>query len=128
MGESAIKPCAVSELADGLRERNLNVAWAVETVLRSESFFAESNIGNRVLGPAEYIVGAIRALELFDPPPSTLMLAEWSTKIGQSLFYPPNVFGWPGGRSWLSSPFLDSSRELCPCVGGWQNTQPGADR
>ena len=24
-------------------------------------------------------------------------------RLGQDLFYPPNVGGWPGGRSWLSS-------------------------
>ena len=23
--------------------------------------------------------------------------------MGQDLFYPPNVFGWPGGRNWLNS-------------------------
>jgi uncharacterized protein (DUF1800 family) len=55
------------------------------------------------MGPVEYIVGALRALEIVDPPPSTLLLAEWSAILGQDLFYPPNVFGWPGGRSWLTS-------------------------
>ena len=37
------------------------------------------------------------------PPPSTLVLADWSARLGQDLFYPPNVAGWPGGRSWLSA-------------------------
>src|SRR5262249_55574983 len=23
--------------------------------------------------------------------------------LGQDLFYPPNVFGWPGGRAWLTT-------------------------
>jgi len=53
--------------------------------------------------PVEYIVGSLRALEMLDPPPSTLLLAEWTTRMGQALFYPPNVFGWPGGRSWLTT-------------------------
>ncbi len=44
----------------------------------------------------------MRSLELFDPPPSTLLLAEWTRRLGQELFFPPNVGGWPGGRSWLS--------------------------
>jgi uncharacterized protein (DUF1800 family) len=51
----------------------------------------------------EFIIGAIRALAMLDPPPSTLLLAEWTGNLGQDLFYPPNVFGWPGGRSWLTS-------------------------
>ena len=28
---------------------------------------------------------------------------QWSARLGQDLFYPPNVFGWPGGRSWLTT-------------------------
>ena len=44
----------------------------------------------------------LRALERFTPPPSTLLLAEWTGRLGQELFFPPNVGGWPGGRGWLS--------------------------
>ncbi|HQU42304.1 MAG TPA: DUF1800 domain-containing protein [Pirellulales bacterium] len=103
MGEGVIEEPAIAELAAGLREHELNVGWAVETVLRSAAFFAEENIGNRVLGPAEYIVGAVRALGVFDPPPSTIVLAEWAAAMGQDLFEPPNVFGWSGGRAWINS-------------------------
>jgi uncharacterized protein (DUF1800 family) len=103
LGEKALKQPAVAELADGLRQHHLDIGWAVETVLRSQAFFAEENIGTRVLGPVEYVVGAARALELFDPPSSTLVLAEWTARLGQDLFHPPNVGGWPGGRSWLTT-------------------------
>ena len=103
MGEGVANDAAIDELAAGLREHDLSIAWAAETVLRSAAFFADENIGNRVLGPAEYIVGAVRALEMFDPPPSTIVLAEWTAALGQDLFEPPNVFGWPGGRSWINT-------------------------
>ncbi len=103
MGEGAVDAAAIKELADGLRQRNLDIGWAVETVLRSQAFFADKNIGKRVLSPVEYVVGAARALELFDPPSSTLVLAEWTARLGQDLFYPPNVGGWPGGRTWLTT-------------------------
>ncbi|HEX7378070.1 MAG TPA: DUF1800 domain-containing protein [Pirellulales bacterium] len=103
MGERVVDEAALAELAAGLREHELNISWAVETVLRSAAFFDVKNIGNRVLGPAEYIVGAVRALQLFNPPPSTIVLAEWMAALGQDLFEPPNVFGWAGGRSWLNT-------------------------
>jgi uncharacterized protein (DUF1800 family) len=103
MGEGAVDAVMIRALADGLRQRDLDVGWAVETVLRSRAFFAEGNLGRRGLGPVEFVVGAARALELFDPPPSTLILAEWAARLGQDLFYPPNVGGWPGGRSWLTT-------------------------
>ena len=98
-----MKAADLDALADGLRQRNLDIGWAVETVLRSQVFFADANLGDRVLSPVEYVIGAARALELFEPPCSTLMLAEWCSRLGQDLFYPPNVGGWPGGRSWLTT-------------------------
>lgn len=103
MGESACDELAVAELADVLAQNELNVGQAVERVLRSERFLAPSNIRTRVSGPAEHIVGTIRALELTDPPPSTLRLGEWSARMGQNVFYPPNVGGWNEGRTWLGS-------------------------
>jgi uncharacterized protein (DUF1800 family) len=89
-------------LAVGLREQRLNVGWAVGKILRSTAFFAERNIGGRILGPTEYVVSAARMLELFDPAPSMMVLADWIARLGQDLFYPPSVFGWLGGRNWIS--------------------------
>ena len=103
MGQGAVDKSALGELADGLRANHLDVGWAVSTVIRSRLFFAVPNLGTRVLGPVELITSAIHAFELLEPPPSTLVLADWSARLGQDLFNPPNVGGWPGGRFWLSA-------------------------
>jgi uncharacterized protein (DUF1800 family) len=100
-GETALPPEAVRDLMTEFHERHLDIGWAVGTILKSRAFFADANVGTRVLGPVEYVSGAARALEMFDPAPSTLALAEWSTRMGQELFEPPNVGGWPGGRAWI---------------------------
>jgi len=102
-GEPGVEAAALKTLADGLREHDLDVGWAVATILRSRAFFAGGNIGTRVLSPPEYVIGATNALGRTEPPPSTLVLADWLARLGQDLFYPPNVGGWPGGRAWLSS-------------------------
>jgi uncharacterized protein (DUF1800 family) len=102
-GEKGVPAEAAKELAAVLRERELDIGWAVETVLRSRLFFADANLRARVLSPVEFVVGSARALGLSDPPPSTLALADWSARIGQDLFEPPNVGGWPGGRAWVST-------------------------
>ncbi len=102
-GEGVVSEETIDELSRELASRDLDVGWAVETILRSEAFFASNNIGTRVLAPVEYVVGAVRAFEMFDPPPSTLVLSEWTARLGQDLFYPPNVFGWPGGREWITT-------------------------
>jgi uncharacterized protein (DUF1800 family) len=104
LGEKARKSADVDALAKGLRACDLDIAWAVETVVRSQLFFADDNIGNRVLSPVEFVLAPARAFELYgDNPSSTLVLGEWCGRLGQDLFYPPNVGGWPGGRSWLTT-------------------------
>jgi hypothetical protein len=103
MGEKVVDAATLDALAAGLRAHHLDIGWGVATVLRSRAFFAEANLGNRVLGPVEFLIGVPRALECFDPPPSSLVLGEWTARLGQELFYPPNVGGWTGGRDWLTT-------------------------
>ncbi len=91
-------------LADGLRSHHLDIGWArrdgaaIAGLLRRAE---HPDAGARARSSTSSGRGA--ALELLDPPPSTLVLADWSARIGQDLFNPPNVGGWPGGRSWLSA-------------------------
>ena len=56
-----------------------------------------------MLDPAAFVVGAAQAFNSTAGPPGTLVLADWMARMGQDLFYPPNVGGWPGGRAWLST-------------------------
>jgi uncharacterized protein (DUF1800 family) len=102
LGEAVADASAQASLADRLRRDGLHVGRAVETILRSTLFFSDKNLHARVADPVGFVVGSVRALEMFAPPPSTLLLAEWTGRLGQDLFFPPNVGGWPGGRRWLS--------------------------
>ena len=102
-GEHVVSQAALMELADGLREHNLDIRWGVQTILRSELFFSDANIQSRVTDPVSYLLIPLRALECWNSPPATYLLAEWLDKLGQKLFLPPNVAGWKGGRDWLST-------------------------
>jgi len=102
-GENVVPPEAVKALAARWRDHQLDIGWAVGTILKSTLFFSKSNLGCRVRSPVEYIVASVRALELLDPPPSTMALADWSTRMGQTIFDPPNVGGWSGGRAWIDT-------------------------
>jgi uncharacterized protein (DUF1800 family) len=102
-GEGVVGAEALAELAGGLRKNNLDLRWGLETILRSELFFSQPNIGSRICDPVSFLIGRLRALECGRQSPSTLVLAEWISRMGQDLFYPPNVGGWSGGRAWLST-------------------------
>jgi uncharacterized protein (DUF1800 family) len=126
MGEQAATPEHLQDLAKGLREHQLDVGWAVERILRSRAFFADSNLRSQIVAPPEFAIGATRALEQFEPPPSTLLLAEWIARMGQDLFYPPNVFGWPGGRNWLNSRALVARINFAAALVGGTVRYPAA--
>ena len=102
-GERVADDHALDELADGLRQHDLDVRWGVETILRSDLFFSGPNLESRVCDPVSFVVGPLRALECWRDPPSTIVLAEWLRRMVQDLFYPSNVGGWAGGRAWLST-------------------------
>jgi uncharacterized protein (DUF1800 family) len=102
-GEGIVSDDALDSLAKELHERKLDLRSALETILRSQLFFSQENLRTRVVGPVEFVVAGLHALELQKPPPSTVLLTEWATRMGQDLFFPPNVGGWKEGRSWLSS-------------------------
>jgi uncharacterized protein (DUF1800 family) len=102
LGDGVATRAELAALADGLRTTGLDVGKAVGRVLRSERFFADDTAGRRVPGPVEWAVSAARRFLPLDPEPSPLRLGEWAARMGQSLYYPPNVGGWPGGRAWLS--------------------------
>ena len=103
LGEGVVGKAEVKALGDDLKSNQLDIGKAVATLLRSRAFFAANNIQTRVLSPIDFVVGPVRGLEMLDVPPSTLVLADWAARLGQDLFNPPNVGGWPGGRSWLSA-------------------------
>jgi uncharacterized protein (DUF1800 family) len=102
-GEGVVEDQAIDALAEGLRARDLDMGWGVATVLRSRLFFNAANLGRRIASPIDYVLGAVRALEMLDPAPSTPVLADWCGRLGQDLFYPPNVGGWTGGRNWITT-------------------------
>ncbi len=102
-GTGVVDDCALDELAEGLRTHNLDIHWGVGMILRSQLFFSDTNINSRVCDPVTFLIAPLRAIECWRNPPATLILAEWIERMGQDLFSPPNVGGWAGGKSWLST-------------------------
>ena len=101
-GEDVVSTSAMEELASGLVKNELNLKWAYETVLNSELFFSQPNLKTRVAPPETFVLGCLIALQTHAQPASTLALASVLTNLGRSLFHPPNVGGWDGGRLWLN--------------------------
>lgn len=74
----------------------------------SRAFYSERAMGTRIKSPVELAVSMVKALE-FEPDALTRMYLVFATgRMGQNLFHPPNVKGWPGGKTWISAGTLMS--------------------
>jgi hypothetical protein len=70
----------------------------------SKLFYSPGVIGGQIKSPVQLAVGTMRLLEV-DPPESQQLFAALD-QMGQVPFAPPNVKGWPGGRSWINTSTL----------------------
>jgi hypothetical protein len=103
--ETTPPPDALLEpLADRFRKSDYDIADLVGTVLRSRHFFSDHAYRQRVKSPVEYVLGAVRATQ--PEPVAPRALLQPLEAMGQSLFAPPNVKGWTGGKNWLNSATL----------------------
>jgi uncharacterized protein (DUF1800 family) len=77
-----------------------DIASLVDALVHSQAWTAPAN--SLVKSPVEWFVGACRALRVAPSTPN-VKETQWSLlQMGQQLFYPPNVGGWPFGQAWLS--------------------------
>jgi hypothetical protein len=76
----------------------------MRSIFTSDWFYEEKNIGSKIKSPIELMAGIRRSLPMeLALPESQLYLQKI---LGQVLFYPPNVAGWPGGKNWIDSSSL----------------------
>lgn len=97
-------------LCEDFRKSGCEVGGVIRTMLSSRLFFSSHAFRKRVKGPVEYVLGAVRAVyRAYSEgtgdyrPLNPLALARVVAEMGQSLFEPPNVKGWPGGTTWLNT-------------------------
>jgi uncharacterized protein (DUF1800 family) len=97
----------VTRLADGFRKSRYDVKSLMRDVFMSPEFLAPTSYRALVKSPTELMINIAKALETPAPAaaapgaPRAIGLAGQS--MGQVLFDPPDVGGWPSNASWISS-------------------------
>jgi uncharacterized protein (DUF1800 family) len=97
-------PATVEAAAFVLRSSGYQVRPLLAAIFRSREFYSKPAMRTHIKSPVEWLVQTCVALET-DLPESPA-LDNMLEQMGQSLFAPPNVRGWEGGRSWISSSTL----------------------
>jgi uncharacterized protein (DUF1800 family) len=106
----------VKRLAELFRSSGYEILPLLQALFTSEAFWAEENRGRLVKSPVDFVVGSLR---LFDLPVQREADLAWITRhLGQDLFDPPNVKGWPGGTAWITGTTLLDRQLLIARISG----------
>lgn len=91
-------------LATRFYDSGYDIKKLLTDIFTSSWFYDEKNIGTQIKNPIQLIAGIRRLLPMELENDQAQLL--FQRALGQILFYPPNVAGWPGGKTWIDSSSL----------------------
>lgn len=94
----------ITELAEFYYLNQYNTGALLKKIFTSKWFYDPVNMGCNIKSPVEFIIGLSRTFKLNYS--NYALLLRLQRQLGQVLFYPPNVAGWPGGRSFIDQSTL----------------------
>lgn len=91
----------VQRIAREWRSSGYAMRNVLSSLFKSAAFWAPQNRGLLIKSPVDLIVGTLHTFgnHRVDGLPLAFAMAQ----LGQDLFNPPNVKGWPGGEAWINS-------------------------
>ena len=93
----------VKPMVDAYYAKGHSILEVMRAMFKSPAFFAPTAYRSRIKSPAEFVVGAVRQLDLEVQGQG---LSNVMSTMGQTLLAPPNVAGWPGdvgSANWLNT-------------------------
>jgi uncharacterized protein (DUF1800 family) len=103
-------PARVARIARQFRESRYDIAVAVREVLLQPELIAAGTDHALVKSPVELVVGLVR--QTGSRISSDIGAVAAVAAMGQNLFSPPNVRGWPGGEAWINTQTLLVRKQL----------------
>lgn len=100
-----LSPQLQAELGSILRNSDYEVAALLEAIFTSKDFYSDATVGQQIKSPVQLAISTYRKLGL-DTVPGVPDFNRATGALSQSLFRPPTVAGWAGGRSWITPGLL----------------------
>jgi hypothetical protein len=100
-----LSPALQSKLGSVFRNADYEISALLETVFLSRDFYSRASVGTHIKSPVELAVSTYRKLGLNEAP-GVPDFNRSTGALGQTLFRPPTVAGWAGGRSWITPGLL----------------------
>ncbi|MGH8714899.1 MAG: DUF1800 domain-containing protein [Casimicrobiaceae bacterium] len=103
-------PAKVRRIAARFRDSGYDIKTALYAMFTSDAFYARENRGTLVKSPVDLVVGTLKQFGL--RPADTIPFAVAAAGMGQNLFSPPNVRGWPGQETWINTSTLLARKQF----------------
>ncbi|ADY53584.1 protein of unknown function DUF1800 [Pseudopedobacter saltans DSM 12145] len=94
----------IKELGDYFYSKNYELKPVLKKMFTADWFYDDVNVGNKIKTPIEFIAGLNR--QFYIDYENKGVLLRFQQALGQTLFYPPNVSGWPLGKDFIDSSSL----------------------
>ena len=104
------EPQEVRRIAARFRDSGYEVRAALRALFLCEAFWAAENRAALIKSPVDLVAGTLRSLEF--ETGELLPFVFTLRQLGQDLFGPPNVKGWPGGEAWIDSSTLLARKQF----------------
>jgi uncharacterized protein (DUF1800 family) len=91
----------IEALGSELRNVHYQMRPFMKLVFASSEFYGAQSRNTQIKSPVQFVVQAFRTLPIEMPGADILQYA--FRQMGQIPFYPPNVKGWDGGKSWINT-------------------------
>ncbi len=109
-------PLEVRRIAAVFRSGGYDIRAALSALWGSEAFWAAQNRAALIKSPVDLVLGTARGQAGADREAPALALL--LRRLGQDLFAPPNVRGWPGGEAWVNASTLMARKQFLERVAG----------
>jgi uncharacterized protein (DUF1800 family) len=90
-----------AELGRSFRASGYQVKPLIRRILLSKDFYSPPSVATQVKSPVHLVVSTYRKMGLREVP-TIPDFGRMTGSLGQTLFEPPNVAGWAGGRTWIT--------------------------
>ena len=90
-----------AELGRSFRASGYQIKPLMRRMLLSKDFYSAPSVATQIKSPVHLVVSTYRKMGLRDVP-TIPDFGRMTGGLGQTLFEPPNVAGWAGGRTWIT--------------------------
>ena len=100
-----LDPATQAALGATFRESGYELLPLLKRIFLSRDFYSPAAYGTQIKSPVQLVVSTYRKLGL-ETLPTIPDFNRLTAGLGQTLFNPPNVAGWAGGRTWITPALL----------------------